>query len=121
MSERVDAGRALPDECEWRSRSERGEVGVGGSVRAPVMRGTAASGVRGGDDDVGDCDCGWSRICADGRRGWDDWVTRCSASVGCEDGSFGLRRAVGLLLLLLLLCGFGGEGIRAAGAATGGG
>lgn len=43
MSERVDAGRTLPDECEW--RSERGEVGVGGSVRAPLIRGTVASGV----------------------------------------------------------------------------
>lgn len=86
MSERVDAGRSLPDEWEW--RSERGEVGVGGSVRAPLMRGTTASGVRGGDDE-GEWVCGWSRICADGRRGWDDWVTCCSASVGCEEGRLG--------------------------------
>lgn len=85
ISERVDAGRALPDKCEL--RSERGEVGVGGSVRAPVMRGTAASGVRG--DDVGDADCGWSRMCVDGRRGCDDCVTSCRASVGCKEGRLG--------------------------------
>lgn len=58
MSERVDGGRPLPD--EW--RSERGEVGVGGSVRAPFTWGMA-SGVRGGDGD-----CSWSRICEGGRR-----------------------------------------------------
>jgi hypothetical protein len=58
MSERVEAGRALP--VGW--RTERGEVGVGGSVRAPSMRGTVSSGVCGGDELVGDCDCGWSRI-----------------------------------------------------------
>lgn len=86
MSERVDAGRALPD--EW--RSERGEVGVGGSVRAPLTRGTA-SGVRGGDD-VGDRVCTWSRICAGGRRACcneDGWVTSCGVPGGCEDGYVG--------------------------------